>query len=173
MAEKSEEKAEAAKGPGLAEKLPKILMGVFLLLNFGTMGGGIFAIYQMKLGFHKPAITEETEIPNHEKEKEMAEENPVIYSFEPFTVNLDGRPRKVVQATIQIELLDEQGYEETVNLNPVARDQITRILNSKKLVDIETIQGKLFLKDQILTAMNKILKKASVKEVYFSDFVVQ
>jgi flagellar FliL protein len=55
----------------------------------------------------------------------------------------------------------------------VARDQIVKILNSKKYIDIETIQGKLFLKDQIQTAMNKMLQKGSVKDVYFSEFVVQ
>ena len=78
-----------------------------------------------------------------------------------------------MRTTIQLEMLSEEGYEEAVNLSPVARDQIVKILNSKKYEDIETIQGKLFLKDQIATSMNGILHKGSVKDVYFNEFVVQ
>jgi flagellar FliL protein len=97
----------------------------------------------------------------------------VLFTFEPFTINLDGKPRKLVRTTIQLEMLNEDGFEEAVDLTPVERDQIVKIFNTKTYEDIETIQGKLFLKDQIMTAMNGILHKATVKEVYFNEFVVQ
>jgi flagellar FliL protein len=107
------------------------------------------------------------------EDQELRGDKPVLFTFDPFTINLDGKPRKLVRTTIQLEMLSEDGYEEAVDQSPVERDQIVRILNSKKYEDIETIQGKLFLKDEIMTAMNGILHKGTVKEVYFNEFVVQ
>lgn len=171
--EKKEEGKEDGEKPGFKEKLPKILKGLALLANFGVMLGGLYVVYYVKIGYQRPVMNEETETAAHQEKQGLLAEQPVLYSFEPFTVNLRGRPRKIVQASIQLEMLNEQGYEEAVNVNPVARDKIVRIFNAKSFEDIESIQGKLFLKDQILTTMNQILKTGSVKEVYFSEFIVQ
>ncbi|MCC6278590.1 MAG: flagellar basal body-associated FliL family protein [Oligoflexia bacterium] len=159
--------------PSFREKLPKILKGLFIGLNAAVMLGGLGVIYNLKLIQGKPAITEESESAKASHDREIHENKPVLYSFDPFVVNLDGRPRKIVRTSIQLEMLSDEGYEEVVSQMPVARDQIVRILNRKKYEDIETIQGKLFLKDQIMTVMNSILRKGSVKEVYFNEFVVQ
>jgi flagellar protein FliL len=159
--------------PSFREKLPKILLWTFIGLNLLMMVGGTMAVYEIKLGYHRPTITEETEKADLARDREIREDHPVLFSFDPFTVNLDGRPRKLVRTTIQLEMLSEEGYEEAVELTPVERDTIVKILNSKKYEDIETIQGKLFLKDQIMTAMNGLLKKGTVKEVYFNEFLVQ
>lgn len=153
--------------------LQKILLGALIALNVVTMIGGGVAVYFFKIADKRPAITEEKERAEMAEDREIRGDKPVLFTFDPFTINLDGRPRKLVRTTIQLEMLSEIGYEEAVDLTPVERDQIVRILNSKKYEDIETIQGKLFLKDQIMTAMNTILHKGSVKEVYFNEFVVQ
>jgi flagellar protein FliL len=157
----------------LRERLPKILLWTFLILNGLVMMAGTAVIYNLKIAYQRPSITEETEAMNLAADREIRGAKPVLYTFEPFTINLDGVPRKLVRTTIQLEMLSEEGFEEAVNLNPVARDEIVRIFNSKKYEDIETIQGKLFLKDQIMTAMNNLLSRGSVKEVYFGEFVVQ
>jgi flagellar protein FliL len=159
--------------PSFREKLPKILMWTFVGLNLVVMVIGVGVIYNLKISYQRPAITEESEGMNLAADREIRNAKPVLFTFEPFTINLDGLPRKLVRTTIQLEMLSEDGFEEAVNLNPVARDEIVRIFNSKKFEDIETIQGKLFLKDQIMTAMNNLLSRGSVKEVYFGEFVVQ
>jgi flagellar protein FliL len=153
--------------------IPKILLWAFLAINLIVMAGGAYLIYDVKIAYKRPTITEETEISNLSRDRDIRGGNPIIFSFEPFTVNLDGRPRKLVRTTVQLEMLSEEGYEELVELTAVERDEIVRILNSKRYEDIETIQGKLFLKDQIMTAMNNLLKRGTVKEVYFQEFVVQ
>jgi flagellar FliL protein len=167
------EEPAAPPKPSLRERLPKILMGVLLAVNFMAMIGGTFAIYTLKIAYKRPTINEESESKSLFQDRDIRAEKPVLYSFEPFTVNLDGRPRKLVRAVIQLEMLSEEGYEEVVNQTPVARDEIVRILNSKTYEDVETIQGKLFLKDQIMTSMNGILHRGSVKEVYIGEFIVQ
>ena len=157
----------------LRERLPEILLNVFIILNGLCMIGGTLMIYKLKIAYHRPTINEEKESENLSLDREIRNEHPVLFSFEPFTINLDGRPRKLVRTTIQIEMLNEEGYEEAVELTPVARDEIVRIFNSKRYEDIETIQGKLFLKNQIMTAMNNMLHKGTVKDVYFGDFIIQ
>jgi flagellar FliL protein len=175
--EETEQKSDQAEGtkpkPSFKEKLPKILKGLFVGLNMAIMLGGLSIVYNLKLVQGPPMITEETESVELTHDRELHENKPVLYSFEPFVVNLDGKPRKIVRTSIQLEMLSEEGYEEVVNQTAVARDQIVRILNAKKYEDIETIQGKLFLKDQIMTVMNSILHRGSVKEVYFGEFLIQ
>ncbi|RYZ69321.1 MAG: hypothetical protein EOP05_15020 [Proteobacteria bacterium] len=70
-------------------------------------------------------------------------------------------------------MLDKDGFEEIVRNSPAARDAIMRILNRKSFDDVETIQGKLFLKDQISVALNEAMKAGVVKDIYFNEFLVQ
>lgn len=153
--------------------LQRILLYLLVLTNVVAMVGGGASIYWMKVIEKRPTITEISERQARAEGQEIRIDTPVLFTFEPFTINLDGRPRKLVRTTIQLEMLSEEGYEEAVDKTPMERDQIVRILNGKTLEDIETVQGKLFLKDQIITAMNQILHKGMVKDVYFNEFLVQ
>lgn len=153
--------------------LPKILLYGFIGINAVIMLGGTYVIYDIKLSYQRPEINESTETGSLAKEREAKDTRSVILSMDPFVANLDGAPKKVLRTTIHLEMLNEEGYEEAMDLGPVARDQIMRILNSKNFHDIETIQGKLFLKDQIVVALNGLLKQGTIKEIYFGEFVVQ
>jgi flagellar FliL protein len=171
MATNAAKDSEPVKKPGLS--LQKIILGVLILLNLVTVVGGGIAVYMLKSAGSAPAITEDKETSALAEDREIRGDKPVLFTFDPFTINLDGRPRKLVRTTIQLEMLSEEGFEEVVDLTPVERDSIVKIINTKTFEDIETIQGKLFLKDQIMTAMNGLLHKGMVKEVYFNEFIVQ
>jgi flagellar FliL protein len=177
MAEQREdrEKTETKKveKPTLMERLPELLLKGFVAINFLIMLSGTYVIYKIKFVDKRELITEEQQVTELEHDRELRDNSQIRFTFDPFIVNLDERPRKLVHTTIQLEMLDEDGYVEVVEKSPKARDEIVKIINSKKYTDIETMQGKLFLKDQIMTSMNKILSKGTVKDVYFSEFVVQ
>ena len=79
----------------------------------------------------------------------------------------------MVQVKVTLEMLDENGFEEVVSMGAHARDKIVTILNGKKFLELQTIQGKLFLKDEITVALNKQLKRSFIKDIYFSRFVLQ
>lgn len=53
------------------------------------------------------------------------------------------------------------------------RDTILVLLSSKTLQDLQDLQGKNQLKDEILMSVNKIIAPARIAKVYFTDFVVQ
>jgi flagellar FliL protein len=107
-----------------------------------------------------------------EKFQESLRGDPVVYTMPTFNTNLDGVPRRLVRMEVNLEMLDEEGFEEVINKSPQAQDSINRILNGKTFTEIESVQGKLHLKNQIIAALNGFLDKGVVKNVFFSEFVV-
>lgn len=150
-----------------------LLKLVFLLVNLIVTGGGAALTYFNTLGYQEPIISEYTEEAKLEEMRLYMEENPIVYTMEPFTVNLRGRPKKTIRMEMSVEMLSEDGFEELIRMGGKARDEIVHILNGKKFSELESIQGKLFLKDQIARRINTYLKRGVVKDIYFSDFVVQ
>lgn len=151
----------------------KLFTFAFMGLNLLTLGFGAYLVYMSTLGVVPKRIS------NEQAERELAnfEESlrgePVLYTMTPFNTNLDGVPRRLIRLELSLEMMDEEGYEEVIGLVPQSRDAITRILNGKSFNDLETVQGKLQLKNQIIADLNGSLKKGVVKNVYFSTLVVQ
>lgn len=175
MAEKEEKKPEGKKLPvGL------ILQVLFAVVNMGVTGVGAYWVYSATLGWESPQITEE-DLSAQKKiaeEKEAAagnEAGPLVYTMDKFTVNLAGEPKRTIRVEVNLEMLGKDGFEEIINSDnrAKARDMIVRILNDKTFNELESIQGKLFLKDRIATEINRFLAEGVVKDVYFSEFVVQ
>ncbi len=176
MAEQKDPKADAGKK---ALPMGLILQVLFAVVNLGVTGMGAFWAYSGTIGWHPPVITEEQQKAQHDEEVKMAEEEakagPLIYTMDKFTVNLDGEPKRTIRVEVNLEMLGKDGFEEIVNSDnrAKARDRIVRVLNGKTFDELETIQGKLFLKDKIAMEINSILDKGVVKDIYFSEFVVQ
>ena len=153
--------------------LGKIMTLAFAVVILSVLGAGLYLVYASPLG------VQPRELSNVQAERELAsfEEslrgNPVLYTMSPFNTNLDGIPRRLVRLELSLEMMDEEGYEEVIGITPQARDSIMRILNAKTFADVETVQGKLQLKNQIIGDLNVSLKKGVVKNVYFNELVVQ
>lgn len=154
-----------------------ILQIGFTVVNLAVLGGGASLVFMSTLGWNAPKITEETirrEIASLKPQTEEAS-TPFIYTMEKFVVNLGGEPKRTIRLEVNLEMLSKDGFEEIMNSDSraQARDRIVRMLNDQNFSNLEPIQGKLFLKDHIAKEVNQILKKGIVKDVYFSDFVVQ
>ena len=146
------------------------------------VGGGAYMTFKATLGWKPPVITEDQLAAERAKGQEdlASQAGPLIYTMDKFTVNLDGDPmrgdpKRSILIEVNLEMLNKDGFEEVIDVDnrAKARDKIVSILNAKTFSEIESIQGKLFLKDQIAWQLNQILEKGVVKEVYFSQFVVQ
>lgn len=177
-----------------------IMQIVFAVVNVGVIGWGSYLVYASTIGWHAPEISE-SELAEEREKAELADEatgggggehggehggaaapgpkysgvGPLIYTLDKFTVNLDGEPRRTIRLEINLEMLAKDGFEEIISTDnrAKARDKIVRMLNDKTFAELESIQGKLFLKDRIAMEVNSILDKGVVKDVYFSEFVVQ
>lgn len=175
MAEKQEQKSEAKKLP-----VALILKVAFALVNLSVTGLGAYWVYAATLGWEPPKVTDSglAEQRKIEEEKEAAlgpEAGPLVYTMDKFTVNLEGEPKRTIRVEVNLEMLGKEGFEEIIDSDnrAKARDRIVRILNDKTFSELESIQGKLFLKDRIATDINSLLDQGVVKDVYFSEFVVQ
>ncbi len=150
------------------------LFGIlFLVLDVVVMGGATFLVYKATLGHNIEAVVEEFEQASLELGRKNAEENPVVYTMDPYVVNLAGEPQRSLQLEVNVEMLGEDGFEELIRLGPETRDKIVSLLSQKNFSELESIQGKLFLKDQIAQNINSNLKTGVVKEIYFTNFLVQ
>lgn len=173
--ENTQEEAPKKKGfkaPNLGN-IAKMLPTLLILFNVVGMGAGGYLAYMGTIGL-TPEVMREMEARKYIYNEAVFKEKPVTYSLDPFTVNLaDTEDTRIVQVKVTLEMLDEDGFEEVVSMGAHARDTIVKILNGKSFPELQTIQGKLFLKDEITVALNKQLKRSFIKDVYFSRFILQ
>ena len=122
-------------------------------------------------------------MPKAEKEPE-AEKVPVpenntevirpVYSLDTFIVNLaDKGGRRFLRIRMDLELKDESFAEEIDKRLSQIRDSILMIIPTKKFEDINSIEGKIFLRDEIMTKLNSFLKDVIITNIYFVEFVIQ
>jgi len=70
-------------------------------------------------------------------------------------------------------MYDQEGFEELVTMGGQAQDAIMRIVNAKRLAQIDHVQGKLKLKTEVVAKLNDLMSRGVVKNVYFTKFQVQ
>lgn len=170
--------AEAQAAAPAAEKKSNtgmILQIIFAVINLLVVGGGGYLVYSSTIGWKSPEISDEQLMRELASTVSDVEVGPLVYTMDKFTVNLGGEPKKTIRIEVNLQMLGKEGFEEVMEPEnrAKARDKIVRILNEEAFSEIESIQGKLFLKDKIAMEINDILRKGVVKDVYFSDFVVQ
>lgn len=168
--------ADAAKPQESKPKNTGMIMQIaFAVLNLSVMGVGGYLVYASTIGWHSPSISEEEMQTEMASTAEAGDPGPLVYTMDKFTVNLGGEPKRTIRVEVNLEMLGKEGFEEVMEPDnrARARDRIVRLLNEKTFPELETIQGKLFLKDKIAMEVNGLLSKGVVKDVFFSDFVVQ
>jgi flagellar FliL protein len=95
-----------------------------------------------------------------------------IFQLEPFITNIGDRNR-FLKLSISIELSSPAVAEKAKAKTGAIRDALIMLITSKTPDDISSSEGKQQLKDEVLTRLNQILGEGSVKNIYFTDFVMQ
>lgn len=91
-----------------------------------------------------------------------------------FLVNLsDPSGKRYLKVSIQLEVSSPSVSAEIADHNIEIRDMILMLLSGKEYGDIGNVAGKMMLKQDILSRLNKTLSNGQVKEVYFTEFLVQ
>jgi len=97
-----------------------------------------------------------------------------VFALEPFIVNIyDGQELRYLKVKVEMEMANPAIKAELEGRLAAMRDAILVVLTSKTLQDIQDIQGKNQLRDEILTAVSKIVAQGKVTKIYFTDFVIQ
>lgn len=111
----------------------------------------------------------------HGKEgKKEGEEANGRFMKESFTVNLkDSRGAHFAKVDVEIEVDDDFVKEELRKLTPRIRDFIVVTLSSKTYEQVESVDGRDFLREEIRNKINGYLTRGQIKAVYFTQFIIQ
>ena len=180
----AEEEAEGEGGEAAGEEEKKGLPIKLILIVVGVLalaGGGYFAYTNF---FQEEAVEESAEGDKKgeeggegadgEKKEELPPDVGVMFTMDPFVVNLAGsKGKRFLKVTTTLELSSpEVNPEFEENLQKIT-DSILVLLSSKSFEDVYSVQGKFKLKDEITTRVNRFLVVGHVKDAYFTEFIVQ
>ncbi len=139
------------------------IIGIVLLL---AAGGGFFAYTK----FMKPKPVENKEELKKVQEKKIGE----MVELDPFVVNLsDPRGKRYLKLKITIELAPDVTVEKVTPYMPKMRDMVIMLLTSLTFDEVMTPEGKIRIRDELFERFNLILRPNRIKNIYFTNFVVQ
>jgi flagellar FliL protein len=155
----------------MSNKLPVILLGVLLLLMLG-MGGGLFMIWSKVSAMS--ALTVRDGSGAAEAGKSKPDEVKPVVSLETFIVNLaDPGGGRYLRVTMDLETEGKPAADEIGKRVPQLRDTVLMILPTKRFADINTLEGKSALREEIIAAINGMLGTPAVSRIFFKEFVIQ
>ncbi len=97
-----------------------------------------------------------------------------VYNLETFIVNLaDPGSKRYLRVTMSLEVDKEDVETEIKKRLPQVKHKILMILPTKKVADIQSVDGKKALMAEIQNELNGLLKNGHVTNIYFTEFVVQ
>jgi flagellar protein FliL len=162
MAEEKKEVKDAEKEQAPKKSKLKLIIIAVAVILIGA--GGIYGY--SKYDKEKKDNAEET------KEKILS----IVCPLNSFVVNLQdktGVGKRYLKLTMQLEVGKENDKLLIENNNAQIRDTVLLLLSSQSLKEINTMEGKLELKQTLLSRMNQILGNNVVRGIYFTEFVVQ
>jgi flagellar FliL protein len=170
MAEKENEAGEAKED---VEEQPKKSIFKFLIIGvlviFLGVGGFMGWTLMGKSDKGGTEVAEATTKSEEDMEK-------LTYPLESFIVNLmdkAGLGKRYLKVRIILEVSNEEGGMKIQRHTPQLRDSILLLLSSQSFREINTIEGKIELKQALLSKINQILGDGIVHGIYFTEFVVQ
>jgi flagellar FliL protein len=167
MAEEKEQKENDEEGRAPKKSIFKwiLLTGIVLLLVIGGYFGWAMFVKggEGVAGIPDPVL-------------KMMEKKSVICPLNPFIVNLmdrSGFGKRYLKVTMKLEVGSDKEKELLDNHTPQIRDTVLLLLSSLTFKDINSIEGKLDLKQSLISRINRVLGDGHVRTIYFSEFVVQ
>jgi flagellar FliL protein len=174
MAEEKADKREDKKGAE-AEQSPKKRSKVKLIgigtISLALLGGGGYVGYKKFVAKDKAPV--EATVAKQAKVRSGNGLGP-LYKMNTFIVNLAGDSgSRYLKATMQLEMSGQEMEDELDGRTPQVRDLVLTLLSSKTFGDISTSAGKFALREEVVSRVNEILTAGEVRQVYFTEFVVQ
>ncbi|PAF48936.1 flagellar basal body-associated protein FliL [Helicobacter sp. 12S02232-10] len=159
-----------------------IIIGVVILM---IIIGGIVAMAMLSGGNEdsQEQSPQSTPAPQNIQKKSLSSTSrqsdymnigPLYAIPQPFIVNLVTQSgRRYLKASITLELSNQKLQNEINAKATIIQDTIIEILSSKSIEEIATTKGKDRLKDEIASRINDFLIDGYIKNVFFTDFVIQ
>lgn len=157
-----------------------ILVGVIAMLLLNKNAGGAEDNKKSTVSSKARQIREASKIDENGgsdlmvKSSDYLSLGPLYPLSDPFVVNLiSNNGRRYLKTSISLELSDPKLLQEVKAKETAIKDTIIEILSSKSFEEIITLKGKNKLKEEIRSNINSFLIDGFVKNVFFTDFVIQ
>jgi len=147
-----------------------IILGVMVVV----LGAGGYVGWNYFKG-HRYKNIKETQTTKADANKKK-DEAKIVFPLESFIVNLadrEGVGRRYLKITLALEVCDEEEKRMVTRYTAELRDTILLLLSSQSFSEISTMEGKLELKQALLSRINHALGGRIVQRLYFTEFVVQ
>ena len=176
---------EEGEEGGEGKKKGKGKLIIILVVALLILGGGGFAAYKFLFSSpEEPAVSANAEggpegtaqgtEGQAQGEGQAEEAGTQVYPLDPFIVNLaDPVGNRYLKVKVALQLDSALLQAEVETKIPQIRDGFLILLSSKSLSQINTTEGKLKLRSELLHRVNQVLKKGRVTTLYFTEFVVQ
>jgi flagellar FliL protein len=151
----------------------KLKLIIILVVVLAVLGGGGFAAWKF---FLQPKEAENATAENAEGHapEAAAETAGQLVTLDSFVVNLsDPMGRRYLKTTLDVEVANAAAAAELTAAMPKVKDTLLLLLSSKSFAEISSMDKKIELKNDIVNRLNQIIGKNKVRNVYFTEFVVQ
>jgi len=173
--EEKEEKKEKKSGSNL------VLIIIIVLLVLILIGGGLAAYFFLSDNTEakQPNATQQSQPQSQMKKSNVARNSSLItigpiYPLDQFIVNLLSQGgSRFLKTKIDLELSGPELTAELDKKKPLIRDIVIRTLSSKTFQEVSTNRGKEKLKDELVDRINAVLADGQIKNIFFTEFVVQ
>ena len=167
MAEEKESMEDVNEGKAPKKSMFKWILLAGIVLFLGISGYFGWALV-MKGGEGVAGIPEHL--------LKLREQRSIICPLDSFIVNLmdkSGLGKRYLKVTMKLEVGSEKDKELLEDHTPQIRDTVLLLLSSLTFKEIGSIEGKLDLKQSLISRINRVLGDGRIKKIYFSEFVVQ
>jgi len=167
-----EEREETEEAGGGRSKLMLIAIVAAVLVIAGGGAGYVF------LRGDAGEAAAESEAPAHPEGVELDENGqpipPSFFSMEPFVVNIqdEGKDR-FLKLKVDLEVSSEAVSFELEQRLPQIKDIMIGLLSSQSFADIRSMEGKDYLREELQSRLNAVVRRGTVDQVFFTEFVVQ
>ncbi len=169
MADKIENQIDEEPQP--SRKLPLKL--ILIVLSVVLLGGGGFVGWTM-IQDESAKTTGDGILLEETSETSGEPEVGRMFQLQPFVVNLsDPGGKRYLKSLIELEFNEDSVQKELDARLPQVRDVILLHLSSKTIEDVQNIDGKIELKNSLITQVNQVLKTGKIMNLYFTQFVIQ
>ena len=164
-----EEEVDSGGGGGGALKLILPVIAMVLGVGGGYMVGSNMGAKQVE---DAQALTPEPEAGEIAKDPSSMVGD--MFKLDPFVVNLnEPKGSRYLKTTIQLEMGDPELNTELERRSAQLRDVILALLTSKSAQDLQALEGKFRLREELLSRINALLVNGTVNRIYFTEFVIQ
>lgn len=175
-----EEKEEGAEQTQKKSGGKMMLIIIIVLILLLLIGGGLAAFLMLSGGDEEATQSQPVQQQSTQRQKSGAKRSTDLltigpmYPMDQFVVNLLSESgSRFLKVSLDIELGSEELSPEMDSKKAAIRDIIIRVLSSKTFEEVSTMKGKEKLKDEIVEKINQILADGQVRNIFFTDFVVQ